>query len=288
MQIQIGLAQIAPHLGDVEANLSLHLRWIEEATAAGTQLLIFPELSLTGYTLRDLVPTVAIQLHDQKNRYLTALAQASAENNLDVIFSCVEEDQRHRFYIAAVYLHQGNILHVHRKVYLPTYTLFDEGRFLAAGDRFRTFEAPFGRAGVLICEDFWHASSPYLLWLDGADISIHLSASPGRGLSHQKALDSTHFVENVNQAYASLFTNYVIHCNRVGMEDGLNFWGGSAVYAPDGEVIAQAPYFEETLLQATIDIAQLRRVRQRLPLLRDEKWYLTLRELQRIENLHSQ
>ncbi len=282
MEVKIGLAQIAPRLGDIDANLALHLQWIKEAAAQGVQWLIFPELSLTGYLLKDLVPRVAISLTDKSDPYLTSLAEASAIHNVDVIFGCVEEDSRHRFYVSAAYLHEGSLLHVHRKVYLPTYALFDEGRFFAAGDKFRAFDTPFGRAGTLICEDFWHASAPYLLWADGADISIHISASPGRGMRHSKALDSTKFVERVNQAYASLFTNYVIHCNRVGMEDGLNFWGGSAIYAPDGEEIARAPYFDETLLQATLDLAQLRRVRQRLPLLRDEKWRLLSSEMQRI------
>jgi len=283
LEIKIGLAQIAPRLGDIDANLALHLQWIEEAAAQGVQLLIFPELSLTGYLLKDLVANVAISLTNRNDPYLKALVEASAIHNMDIVFGCVEEDRRHRFYVSAAYLHEGEIQHVHRKVYLPTYALFDEGRFFAAGDGFRSFDTMFGRAGILICEDFWHASAPYLLWADGADLSIHISASPGRGMRHGKALDSTKFVERVNQAYASLFTNYVVHCNRVGMEDGLNFWGGSAIYAPDGEEIASAPYFDEMLLQATLDLAQIRRVRQRLPLLRDEKWHLTRREMQRIQ-----
>ncbi len=125
---------------------------------------------------------------------------------------------RHRFYIASAYLSGGRVLHVHHKVYLPTYALFDEGRFFAHGDSIRAFDTRFGRMGMLICEDFWHASPPYLLWLDGADILIFSSASPGRGLNEHDKLKSAWWVENVNQSYANLFTSFVVHSNRVGYE----------------------------------------------------------------------
>jgi hypothetical protein len=99
--------------------------------------------------------------------------------------------------------------HVHRKVYLPTYGLFDEGRFFAWGDRISAFDTRFGRAGVLICEDFWHSSPPYLLWLDGADLFLFTSSSPGRGLTSAPALGSSHWVDRVLQAYSALFTSFV-------------------------------------------------------------------------------
>jgi predicted amidohydrolase len=174
------------------------------------------------------------------------------------------------------------VRHVHRKVYLPTYGLFDEGRFFAWGDAIQAFETRFGRAGVLICEDFWHASPPYLLWLDGADLFLFTSASPGRGLNKAPILESARWVEHINRAYASLFTAFVAHTNRVGYEDGLNFWGGSTVFDPNGELIVQAPYFEEGVTLAELDLNQLHRTRARLPLLRDERTALVQRELNRI------
>jgi len=145
---------------------------------------------------------------------------------------------------------------VHRKVYLPTYTLFDEGRYFAWGDGVRAFGTRFGRVGVLICEDFWHASPPYLLWLDGADVLFLHSASPGRGLDESDRLSSARWVERINQAYAGLFTTFVVHANRVGFEDGLNFWGGSTIAGPDGEFLAHGPYFEEALLVHTLDLTR--------------------------------
>ena len=201
---------------------------------------------------------------------------------LDLVVGFVEEDTRHRFFISSAYLSMKKVVHIHHKAYLPTYGLFDEGRFFAPGDSIRAFDTRFGRAGILICEDFWHASPPYLLWVDGADLFLLTSASPGRGLGKQPALESARWVEDINRAYANLFTSFVIHSNRSGFEDGLNFWGGSTIYNPNGELIAKAAYHEEALVLAEIDLEQLHRTRARLPLLRDEHAALTLSELQRI------
>jgi predicted amidohydrolase len=136
--------------------------------------------------------------------------------------------------------------------------------------------------GIAICEDFWHASPPYILWVDGADIFIFTSASPGRGLSTQPKLESARWVEQINRAYANLFTSFVIHANRVGFEDGLHFWGGSTVFDPDGKLLIQGPYHEEAMLETQLDLNQLHRTRSRLPLLRDERTGLMKRELDRV------
>lgn len=285
--LKVGLAQISPFLGDVPRNLGLHLERIEQAKEQGVQLLCFPELSLTGYVLRDLVPEVAMEAAEDSPVLADLLAATSARGRAaahapDLLVSFVEEDERHRYYIAAAYLSQGHIAHLHRKAYLPTYGMFEEARFLSAGNRFRAFDTRFGRMGILICEDFWHMSGPYALWMDGADILLLASASPGRGLSPDAALGSSRSVEIINQTYATFLTDFVLHCNRVGFEDGLNFWGGSTIFGPDGKLVAQAPYFEDTLLTATLDLDALHRVRQQLPLLRDERMELLRRELERI------
>jgi predicted amidohydrolase len=173
-------------------------------------------------------------------------------------------------------------VHVHRKVYLPTYGLFDEGRFFAWGDTIRAFDTRFGRAGILICEDFWHSAPPYLLWLDGADLFLFTSSSPGRGLTADPALGSSQWVDRVLQAYSALFTSFVAHTNRVGFEDGLNFWGGASVYDPNGNEIGHGPYHQEAMTLVEMDLNQLHRTRARLPLLRDERTGLIMREMQRI------
>jgi NAD+ synthase (glutamine-hydrolysing) len=279
MKLNLGLAQIATQLGDVDSNLAKHLDTIKQAKEQDVDLLVFPELSLTGYVLQDLVATVAHRPVED-DPVFKHLLQAS--HDLDLVVGFVDEDSRHRFFIASAYLSGGQVLHVHHKVYLPTYGLFDEGRFFAWGDSVRAFDTRFGRAGLLICEDFWHASPPYLLWLDGADIMLFSSASPGRGLSDNEKLESARWVERVNQAYASMFTSFVVHSNRVGFEDGLLFWGGATVCDPNGEIIAQGPYFEEALTVSCLDLNQVRRTRARLPLLRDERTNLVRNELDRL------
>jgi len=279
--LKIGLAQIYPTLGDLEANLRKHLEVIEDAVARGADLIVFPELSLTGYVLQDLTYEVAIRL-EPEHPVLQPLLKASLQADLVVGF--VEVDERGRYYTAGAYLSGGRLIHRHRKVYLPTYGMFDEGRDMAPGDQVRAFDTRFGRFGLLICEDFWHISPPYLLWLDGAEVLIFTSASPGRGLGIPGKLGSARWVELVNQAYASLFTVFVIHVNRAGFEDGQNFWGGSTIFDPNGDLVVQGPYFDEALILASIDLDQIRRTRIRLPLLRDERPALVLRELQRILN----
>lgn len=279
MKFSLALAQINTHLGDLPANLEKHLALIEQARSAGVDLVVFPELSLTGYVLQDLVSTVAIR-PTASDPVFRALLEASQD--IDIVVGFVDEDRRSRFYIAGAYLSRREILHVHHKVYLPTYGLFDEGRFFAWGDSVRAFDTRFGRMGLLICEDFWHASPPYLLWLDGADVLLFTSASPGRGLSQEPRLESAGWVEHINRAYASLFTTFVAHANRVGYEDGLNFWGGSTVFDPNGELLSKGPYHQESLTLVEIDLNQIHRTRARLPLLRDERTMLVMREMERI------
>lgn len=278
MKITIALAQINTKLGDVDANLEKHLTLAHQASKDGAQLIVFPELSLTGYVLQDLASTVACRPTAQ-NPIFHKLLEASRE--LDIVVGFVEEDARYRFYISSAYLSNGEVVHVHRKVYPPTYGIFDERRYFAAGDSFRAFDTRFGRVGILICEDFWHASSPYALWMDGADILIFTSASPGRGVT-EETLGSAQWVETVTKTYAGLFTTFILHANRVGFEDGLNFWGTSTAFDPDGKLLAQAQFDEEGVTLAELDLAQLRRTRTRLPLLRDERMDVLQKELARI------
>ena len=287
MKLNLALAQINTVLGDVNRNLEKHLDLIKQARDKGADLIIFPELSLTGYILQDLVPTVALH-PDASDPVFKQLLEASKA--IDIMVGFVEEDSRNRFYIACAYLSDGKVLHVHHKVYLPTYGMFDEGRFFAEGDGVNAFDTRFGRVGMLICEDFWHASLPYVLWLDGADLFLFASASPGRGLPHPNKngdagkLDSARWVDEINRAYAGLFTSFVVHTNRVGYEDGLNFWGGASAYNPDGEPVVLGPQHKEALVITELDLNQLHRTRARLPLLRDEKSLLVLKEITRINH----
>ncbi|HEY3168358.1 MAG TPA: nitrilase-related carbon-nitrogen hydrolase, partial [Candidatus Binatia bacterium] len=173
MSIRIAIAQINPKLGDLQANLALYEERIRQGIKERAQLLLFPELSLTGYYLRDTVPSVALTM---KSAEITKLKQLSRE--LCFVAGLVEESADHRFFNAAVYFEDGEVRHVHRKVYLPTYGMFDEQRYFAAGDRIRAFDSKFGRLALLICEDLWHPSTINVAALDGALAVLCPSASP--------------------------------------------------------------------------------------------------------------
>ncbi len=275
---RLALAQIKPTLGDLERNLERHLDFVDRAAAAGADLVVFPEQSLTGYFLSDLVADAALR---RGAELLQPLRQAS--RGIDVIFGFVEETDDHRFLPAAAYLHHGEFAHVHHKVYLVTYGLFDEARDLAAGSSVRAFDTRFGRQAMLICEDLWHPTTASIAAADGADVIHGLSSSPGRGVAGGRGqLGSAETWRRLNRCYAQLHVCYVAHCNRVGFEDGVNFWGGSEVIGPDGEPLARAPEFEEALIVADLQDAALRRQRARLPLRRDEDPALNSREFARL------
>lgn len=282
MRLTAALAQMYPKLGDVKTNLARHLDWIRQADEQGADLIVFPELSLTGYYVQDMAPEVAIRATRDDERF-RALLDASASGP-DIVFGFVHADTRQRFYIASAYLSRGECRHIHHKVYLPTYGMFDDGRYFDQGGSIRAFDTRFGRVGMLICEDFWHMSAPYILWQDGADLLIFSSSSPSRGVSVSEGgrLTVARWVELMTQAYASAFTAYVLHVNRVGYEDGKNYWGGSGIVNPDGEFLTRGQYFDEALIVQEIDLNQIHRTRSQLPLLRDERPHLVQRELARI------
>ncbi|HEX7128331.1 MAG TPA: nitrilase-related carbon-nitrogen hydrolase [Thermodesulfobacteriota bacterium] len=194
----------------------------------------------------------------------------------------VEASDGARFYNAAIYLEGGEILHRHRKVYLPAYGLLDEYRYFARGDRFRAFDTRFGRVGLAICEDLWHPSAPYLLAMDGAQTLLCVSNSPLRGVSQPEGPDAMLTWERLLRAYAQLFGQHVLDAHRVGFEDGVDFRGGSMVTGPSGRLIARAGPLEETVPTARIDPGDVRRERTSRPLLRDEDVEPTLAELTRI------
>lgn len=278
--LRVALAQIAPRLGLLEENLATHLALIEQARAAGVGLVVFPELGLTGYQLQDLAAEVAMRLDDQRLARL-----AAATRGLSAVVSFVEESGDHRLFIAAALLEDGEIRHVHRKVHLPTYGLFDERRFFAAGDMLRAVPSRLGvGVGVAVCEDFWHLSVPQILALDGAQLLINVSSSPGRDLAatHEVGLGTATSWWNLMRTYAQLTTSFAIFCNRVGVDESISFWGGSQVIAPSGDVLFQAPLYDEGVFTCDVPLRDVRRERIALPLLRDERPELQLRELARV------
>ncbi|MDR3580434.1 MAG: nitrilase-related carbon-nitrogen hydrolase [Oryzomonas sp.] len=277
MDFTAQLAQIKPKLGCVDDNLALIEERIGQARTAGADLVVFPELAMTGYFLKDLVPEVARRLDSPEIARLVELSRG-----ISIAVGFVEETSDYRFFNSALYLEDGAIKHLHRKVYLPTYGLFDEQRYLARGERFRAFDCKFGRMGILICEDMWHLSSSYILAMDGAATLLCLSSSPGRGVEGETLGSATAWQKLT--ATTALFLNCrVLYCNRVGYEDGINFWGGSEYIAPSGESVVRAGLLEEDSVNALVEEGALRRERIFSPMLRDENLCVTMQELRRIE-----
>jgi predicted amidohydrolase len=274
---RVGLGQINPALGNLSRNLAIYQEIFAQAKKEQVDLLIFPELGLTGYFLRDMVPEVALK---EDSAIITELKELSQE--IPIATGWVEESKEHLFYNAAIYLEAGEIKHIHRKVYLPTYGMFDEQRYFARGKKLRAFDTRFGRIALLICEDLWHPSTAYIAFQDGADLLLVLSSSPGRGVDLGEKLTIFDTWETINKAYAKLFSQFILFANRVGYEDGVSFWGGSEIINPEGRQIAKGGYFQEELVVGEVDINDIRRTRISTTLLRDEDLDLTIRELLRI------
>lgn len=276
--IRIALAQIAPTLGNVQKNLQLHLDTVAMARKEGVDVVVFPELSLTGYYLRDMVWDVSTSIDSE---IITAIRNAAQD--MDVVFGFVEESRRHRVFNSGVYVERGRLLHTHRKVYLPTYGLFDEQRYFASGHRIQAFDTErLGRVGLLVCEDFWHLSAAAIMQAEEVDVLICISNSPGRNVEGGE-FGTKRVYDHVSRAYAILLGAVVVVVNRVGFEDGLCYWGSSRVIGPDGTLIAEAPQLDESLTIADVDLEEIRRTRATTPLARDERLLLTLEELQRVK-----
>jgi len=279
VEVRIALAQLAPHLGDLDANLELVKSRLAEAVAAGADLAVFPELALTGYLLQDLVPDVAMRADDPR-----LLAIGADAPGVHVALGFVEETRARRFCNSVALLRGGRLIGLHRKVYLPTYGLFDEGRFTRAGHQIRATEVgdPLHKVGLSVCEDFWHPFLPMLQVQDGALLLINVAAGPARSPGSAAGLAAIGGWHKMQETYALLGTVAIAFCNRVGNEEGLTFWGGSRLLGPDGSVLAEAPLYEEALVMGVLETDDLRMQRYNLPLVADERLELVRREVDRI------
>ena len=278
MKFNVALAQIDTKLGDVEANLKIHLSSIARAQEQGAQMVVFPELSLTGYTLRDLTWDVGLNpFNDQR---LEPLRKAS--RSISIVVGFVESAEDHGFYNSAMLLEDGLIRHIHRKIYPPTYGMFEEGRYFSKGHQVAAFDSKLGRFGILICEDLWHISLPYVLALDGAEAIISPTASPSRIGAGPGEIGSATVNQEHHKAYARLLSSYIVFSNRVGYEDGVNFWGGSSVTNPSGVTIASGRLFHEELVLAEIDDLEVSRARRFSRHFLDEDLNLVQASLERI------
>jgi predicted amidohydrolase len=278
--MKIAVAQIVPKLGDVEANVAIHLDLLGRARKQKAGLVVFPELGLTGYTLKDLAEEVALDpASDPRFRRIVA-----GTKGLSAVVGFVEESPAAPglFYNAAALVADGRIVHVHRKVFLPTGGIFEEAKFFAQGRDFRAFRAPFGRAGLLVCRDFLQYGSSYAHYAAGAEFIICISAAPGRGVAGGDAFETSRMWELMGEAVSYFSTAFVVYANRVGSEEGVTFAGGSFVFAPGGRLVARASPVDPELMVCHVDPTAVREARRKWLFKRDEKPEAIWRSLERI------
>jgi predicted amidohydrolase len=281
-ELSLGVYQFAPRLRDVADNIA---RIGRTARQAAVDLLITPELSLTGYDLRDDVHAIAqpLAIGNRADRIWTSNAHGLSDQC--VVVGAVERSDTTVPYNSAVLIERGTITHLQRKVYLPTYGMFDEGRYFGHGDRMVPFVIKGWRFGMLICEDFWHPMLAYLHAVQGVHALLVMAAAPGRGAwdggEENAFFASSDSWERIARAYAQLYGVYVIVCNRCGVEGGVTFAGESLIVGPDSSVIARAGIDEE-LLRVELTLAAIQAARTPYAHVRDEDALLAIRELQRI------
>ena len=265
--VRVALAQIDCALGDVSANA----RRVREtlAAAAGADLVVFPELTLTGYHVARVGDDVSLAAGDPEIAGLGAQADGA------FVVGFVEAGAVHTYNTAA-YVEGGAVRHLHRKLYLPTYDIWEERKHFTPGAEIRAFDTRFGRMAILLCADAWQPAVAVLAVQDGARVLI----VPANSAARLEDIEETW--RDITRFYARTLQCFVIFVNRVGEEAGLRFWGGSHVYAPGGELVAEAPRDEPALLRADIDLGAVRRVRREMPLLKEARLALLSRELERL------
>jgi predicted amidohydrolase len=279
MNLRVAVAQTDAAIGDVERNIRTHVRLTEKAVSAGAGFIVFPELSLTGYSVKDLSRDLAVTA-EHPPAVMQPLIDLSG--SISILAGGIEIDPSHRIHNAAFLFENGRMVCAHRKVYLPTYGMFEEMRYFSPGRSVRPVHSRHGVIGVLICEDLWHVPLPYLLVQQGASLLVAMAASPTRLSGNGPDLGVAAANRENHCAYARLLSSYVVFCNRVGFEDGMSFWGGSEIIGPGGEMLCSARNFEEDLIIAEVDSNEVRRARSFSRHMLDDDPLLTSAELRRI------
>jgi predicted amidohydrolase len=275
--LRLGVAQLAPRLRDVAGNAAAIAA---AAAAAGADLLLTPELSLTGYNIGDAVHRLARPAEVGA----TSVPDSAGMGVGDVVIGMIEAAPGGPFNAGCV-VRDGRIIFRHRKLYLPTYGMFDEARWFGRGSALDTFRTTGGwHCGLLICEDFWHPGLAYVLASRGIDVLLVQAAAPGRGVwtgGETGAFASADIWERIARSTAQLYGIAVALGNRVGVEGGVTFAGGSLIIGPDGRILARAGDAGEETIQAELTESCFRRARQPYAHARDDDPTLVIRELQR-------
>jgi predicted amidohydrolase len=238
--MKVALIQYAPRLN--RSNLDAVLKIVHKHTQ--NDVLVFPELALSGYMLQDKLYEDAWALEE-----LDALKAASIDVDI-AIGAAIREDGR--IYNCALYFSKGKIEHIHRKMHLPNYGMFEEARYFFKGDSISLFESKVGQSAMIVCEDLWRAETIATLAHLKPDIIFLHVASPARDFSDDGILIESQW-DALVKSTAILCSAYVIFVNRVGFEDGLGFWGGSRVVTPRGEIEYRLDNFKEDVLSVELN-----------------------------------
>ena len=300
--MRLALAQLDARLGDVEANAERARQAIGEATAAGADLVVFPELYLSGYGLRELEPDAARATSRTADEVaalvggpaLVGFREAAWEgqtpdtSEADEGTAEISLQPKHdapngtrpgsdppSFNSAALVL-EGRAVHVHRKLYLVDYEPFGEHELFAPGSELRPFDTPLGRCATLICNDAWQPFLPFIATEDGAGVVLVPSCSS------TAVPEAEGYWRELTRFHARMLQCFVVFVNRVGSEPGFTFWGGSHVVGPDGTTLVDAPRFEEAMLYADLDLEQVEDRRRRLTIVGDPRLDLVRAELERL------
>jgi N-carbamoylputrescine amidase len=274
MPVQVSLLQIQPAKGRYQENLAdcsavfaqLH------AEGASPDLVVLPEAAMTGYFLEGAVYDLARPARAFADDLAGAWLNGAGSRDVDLCCGFYENDDG-TYYNSAIYLSirggAHEILHVHRKMFLPTYGVFDEERFLSRGRQLQVFETQFGRVAMLICEDVWHAIMPTIAAIKGARILLVPSAAPGRGIEGESELTSITHWREILRAAATEHGVYVVYAGLTGFEGGKGMTGSSCIIDPHGNVTVRAPELGECVVRGTIDLREADLARATLPLLGD-------------------
>ena len=243
------IAQTDCVLANFEENLERHGTLIEDAIQDNVDVIAFPELSLTGYNVQDAAQDIALHIKDPA---LDSLRELSKK--ITIICGGIELSDDYGVYNSAFLFEDGLTQSAHRKIYLPTYGMFEELRYFSAGQKVEAIDSRrLGKIGIAICEDLWHVSIPYLLANQGAKLLFVLMSSPLRLTPGETQPAIVTQWQHIISTYSFLFSTHVACINRVGNEDSFTYWGNSSVAGPDGSFLATAPLFNEHTMDVTID-----------------------------------
>ena len=258
-EIKIALAQISSKRESKSDNLLKIEKLTLKAKQQGADLIIFPEMSLTGYVLLDQVYEVAETIPGPSTKKIEALAK---KTGMHIVFGMPElsEKSQATVFNTAVCVGPHGLIGKYRKMYLPTHSVFEEKRYFRPGYEVTAFQTDIGNIGLSICYDIFFPEVYRLTRLKGAQLMVCISASPAVRRSYFEILTSARALEN---------TAFLAYVNLAGVEDGLQFWGGSRLVCPTGDVVAKAKYDEEDFTVCDVDFSDLRTAETFIPTLRD-------------------